>query len=580
MGLLKRVWWCLVFPVALVACAAGGGQTGHKVDIAAGHLEIAERPVLARHHGAVDLLYFNAKNELMLRPVSGTESLLGNDGAGANARRAYAMLHTDGDALYAVWWSKIAKEVEGIGKPGQKLVYARVSQDRGKTFGPAQRLNDGGGAFIPGVASSGLGDVYVMYTDERSGGKELGIYMNVSHDHGVTWKAKDIQINSTESIGMSLNPIMVADGERIYVAWMTRGVDNQFKLFVRQSNDRGEHWLDPVSALSSSRQPDAHKLVKIGNTLLLCWLDTGEVSCNRSTDQNQSWSESFAIENSTGAEGLLMETDPKGRVHLLVGKKPEGDMSRVNLFHAVAENAAEFSSLQRISGGTPHAASTILPVMAFGDDGSILVSWVDMRYARPVIAANYSKDGGVTWLPENVVLAGKKGQYHFFPTVAYAGNGIYRLAWQETSNRTEPTSVIGQREFVPGSPSVSMPRPDMERLKQRVNEFWNLRTEDKYEQIYDYMDPFFREANTRKGYIRSQGLVKYYSHRITAEPTLNGITASVPLAYASEVPEVFLQGKKVAVPKQEVEISHEWIWVDGDWFQVFRDFKNGSFLPQ
>lgn len=578
MEFLKRLFCVLVVPVLLMACASNGVQTVQVVDVIAGQLEISERSVLAQHHGTVDLLYFNAKSELLLRRADGSEFVLGEDGAGADARRAYGVLHADGDALYALWRPKLIKEVAGMGQPGEKMVYFRASQDKGKTFAPAQRLNEGGGAFNPVVASNGKGDVYVVYPDERNGGLEL--YMNVSHDHGVTWKEKDFKINGVESIGMSLNPSVVTDGSRVYVAWMTRGEDKQFKLFVRQSSDGGEHWADPVMALSSPNQPDSHRLVRTVDALLLCWLNQDAVRCSRSTDQNSSWSEGLVLDGSAGAEGILLETDHKGRAHVLVARKPEGDKARLNLFHAVADTGMEFSGLQRVSGGVPYAANTILPVLTLGDDDSVLVTWVDMRYARPVISANYSVDGGKSWLPDSLVLAAKKGHYHFFPTVAHVGKGQYSVAWQESSDRKNSTTVVGWRGFSIGSKGVSMPEPDVSRLIKRVDAFWNLRLKDKWDQVYDYMDPFFREANSRNGYVKSQGLVKYHGHRITGEPKVDGVFAQVPVAYESEVPEVFLQGKKIAVPRQEAEISHEWLWVDGDWYQVFRDIRNGSFLLQ
>lgn len=584
MKMFRRLSCVLAVPLLLVACAASGVHTeraaGVSNNMVAGLLEISERPVVAQHHGSVDVLYFNAKNELLLHRADGDEQVLGDDGAGTYARRAFAVLHTDGDATYVLWRPKLSKEVPGIGVPGDKLVYFRASLDRGKTFGPAHRLNEGGGAFTPVIASNGLGDVYVVYTDERMG-SEINLFMNQSHDRGASWEKEELRINGPESIGMSLNPSVVTDGRHVYVAWMTRGTDNQFKLFVRQSEDQGRSWLAPVAAHSSPMQPSFHKLVKINNALLLCWSNQDAVRCNRSLDNNQSWSGSVALEDSVGAEGILLEADAKGRAHLLVAKKPEGAKMRLNLYYSSTEDGVAFPTLQRISGGTPHAASTISPLLAFGDDDSVMVTWVDMRYARPVVAGNYSANGGKTWLADNVVLAATKGKHHMFPSMAYVGRGKYRIIWQESAVRTTPTTQIGSVEYGPSAKGVDMPKPDMERLKQRVNAFWSLRQEDnKWDQIYDYMDPFFREASSRKGYVRSQGLVKYYEHQISGEPKLNGIYAFVPLKYVSEVPEAMVFGKQLSVPKQEVEIEHEWMWIDGDWYQVFRDIKNGSFLPE
>lgn len=558
----------------IVACAPISVRNERLSEIRSGHFEIAEAVTTLRHDGAVEMLYFNPENRLVLRHPDGTELVL-SEGKEDDARLAYAVLHSDGKDLYALWRPKLIKAKEGLGGQGEKFVYVRVSQDDGKSFGPVQRLNQSGGAFAPVVASNGAGDVYVAYTDERNGG--LDLYLNLSHNRGASWKSEDFKLNDASSA--AFNPSVVTDGDRVYVSWMTRSFsDKQFKIMVRTSEDRGEHWLPPVAARSAPTQPATPMLAKIGKNLILCWADVDAVRCNRSVDHNTTWSGSSVIEDSEGAEGVFLSTDPRGRAHILVAKKPKDETTRLNLFHAVAEDGADFLSLQRLNGGVPYTASTILPVLAFGDDGSALAAWVDMRYLRPVIAGNYSADGGKTWLNEAVVLAGKKGLYHFFPTVSYAGNGKYRIAWQESANRGSPTSVVGTREYLPGSSSVQMPLPDVARLKERVDAFWSLREADKWDKVYDYMDPFFREANSRSNYVKTQGLVKYYEHRLAGEPQITGMSAAVPLAFVSEVPEIVMKGKPITVPKKELEIKQEWIWVDGDWYQVFRDLMNGSQL--
>ena len=110
----------------------------------------------------------------------------------------------------------------------------------------------------------------------------------------------------------------------------------------------------------------------------------------------------------------------------------------------------------------------------------------------------------------------------------------------------------------------------------RADEFWRLREKEQYGQLFDMMDPYFQEINTRKGYEKSQGSVVYHSHKLVGEPVIVANRARVGVSYDSEVPELMLQGKKVSVPRQEVEIQQEWVWVDGDWYQVFRDLFNSS----
>ena len=547
------------------------------VEIRAGGLEFGEAITSTRHANAVDLLYFNPENQLVMRRADGSEQVLNQDAPG-DSRRANAVLHSDGQALYALWRPKLIKPVDGLGQTGAKLVYFRASLDDGKTFGPVQRLNQQGGAFQPFIASSGKGDVYVAWTDERNGSSNIDIYLNASNDRGANWKKQDFKLNGAEST-VALNPSVVADGENAHVSWMTIDKDKQFKIFVRSTHDRGQSWLAPVAVNVAMEQPTSPSLVKTSTGLLMCWGVADIVRCSSSTDHGKTWSNSAVVADSKGMAGLVLASDPKGKAHLLIAKKTEEEKSAVNLFHAASSGAAEFGPVQRLSGGLPFKSSTVYPAIKFGDDSSVLVTWMDMRYIRSVVAANYSADGGKTWLANDVVLAGKKGMFNYYPTASYAGGGKYAVAWQETANRSEAKTVIGQMTYKPGSSGVAMAPPDAARLKTRADEFWTLREKEQYGAIFDMMDPYFKEINTRKGYEKSQGSVTYHAHRVVGEPMVTGNSATIKVAYDSEVPELMLKGKKISVPRQEVEIEQEWVWVDGDWFQVFRDLFGGSAIP-
>lgn len=573
---LKLLLTLLGASIMLAACTAATVRTEASGEIKGGRLELSDAPTLIRHGNEVMISYYEASGRLMLRHPDGAELALNGDEL-KDARSSFNVLHSDGEGLYALWRPKLTKAVEGVGGPGDKLVYFRASLDGGKNFGPIHRLNQKGGAFKPFIASSGKGDLYVAYTDERNSGSDIDIYLNVSHDRGSSWKKEDIQLDGSES-RMSFNPSVVADGDRVYVSWMTKTYAKEFKIFVRASADRGETWQAPVAAHVSLDQPATPALIKTGKGLLLCWGDVDAVRCASSADHAKSWSNSVAVEDSKGAAGLIVAADPKGHAHLLIAQKPEQEKARVNLFHVRSADGRVFSKPRRLNGGTPYMASTILPTLDFGDDGSVLATWVDMRYLRPVIAANYSHDGGNTWLGQDVVLGARKGMWNFFPAVAYGGSGKYSIAWQESANRSDPTSLIAKIEYRPGSTGVAMPKPDVARLKERADTFWRLREEGKWEQVYELLDPFFREGSSASVYAKSQGAVKYHGHELVGEPEIDGVRATVQVSYDSEVPELMLKGKKVSVPRTTVQIPQEWIWVDGEWYHVFRDLFGGSTL--
>lgn len=560
----------------LTACAPFGAvKRDEPQGIKTGLLDIELTPMLERQGDAVQMLYFNPERSLVLRQADGHELLL-DDASSNTAQLSSAVLHSDGQSLYALWRPKLIKDVDGLGVTGSKFIYFRASQDGGKSFSPVQRLNREGGAFKPRIASSGTANLYVAWTDERNSGRGQDIYVNASSDRGASWK-EDVRMSGAEST-VSVDPSVVADGQRAYVSWMTRAPSGEFKIFVRSTEDGGANWLPPVAANVSVAQPATARLVKAGQGLLLCWGERDAVRCKRSLDHAKSWSDSVVLPDSEGAAGLFMQTDRQNRAHLLIVRKPDDETAKINLFHVLSEDGSVFSAPHRLNGGEAFKSSTIMPVMSFGDDHSMLAAWLDMRYARPVIAANYSADGGKTWLPDSVVLAGRTGVVTVFPTISYAGHGRYAAAWQEAAKRGSSSTLIAQTEYRPGMAGIAMPKPDMARLKQRADAFWRLREQDKWGEVYKLLDPYFQEGMPENAYVRSQGNVKYHSHRLVGEPKLDGNLAKVGVAYESEVPELMLKGKPVNVPKNEVEILQDWVWVDGDWYQVYRDLMGTSSL--
>lgn len=574
--LIKLSGW-IGAALLLTACASTTVKERENQQVKSGILELANAPVLAAHGAHVSMLYFSENNALIYRRDNGTELTLSGE-KDAKAQLTEATLHSDGAGLYAVWRPKLSAAIDGVGVPGDKLLYFRASLDNGQTFGPLHRLNRKGGAFKPFVQSNGEGDLYVTWTDERNSSSNIDVYFTVSHDRGTTWTAEDIKINGAES-KMSIEPTLVADKTNVHVSWMTRTEAGEFKIFVRSSMDRGQTWLEPVPVSVSTIQPASPKMVKTSTGLLLCWVESRTVRCSQSMDRGKSWGGGEIVTGTEGTGRFELQADRQGRAHLLMLMRPDSEReTRSNLFHMMQEGDGKFSTLQRLNGGEPFKRTTLLPSLTFGDDGSALAVWVDMRYMRPFIAANYSKDAGKNWLENDIFLAGKLRQFHFFPVVSYAGYGNYTVAWQETPSRTVLSSDISISGFKPGDTGVSIRPPDLARLKERVDRFWALREQDKWAEVYDLMDPYFREINNRSNYVKSQGNVKYYSHRITGEATLAGVIATIPVAYESEVPEFMLRGKPITVPRVEVEIPHEWVWVDGDWYQVFRDTFGGPAL--
>jgi len=92
------------------------------------------------------------------------------------------------------------------------------------------------------------------------------------------------------------------------------------------------------------------------------------------------------------------------------------------------------------------------------------------------------------------------------------------------------------------------------------------------------MDPIFRSRVTREAYIGSQGTVKYHEFQLQKVAVTERI-AQATVSYTYEVPRIEVApGRVQSVPKRADPTTQEWIFVDGDWYLVFKDLMNQPFF--
>jgi hypothetical protein len=85
------------------------------------------------------------------------------------------------------------------------------------------------------------------------------------------------------------------------------------------------------------------------------------------------------------------------------------------------------------------------------------------------------------------------------------------------------------------------------------------------------MDPFMRHNTKKNAYILSQGSVIYHEYELLSSERVGVSQVRVKVKFSSEVPEMFYGGRKYAVPKKETEATQDWVWVDGNWYLLFKD---------
>ena len=515
------------------------------------------------------------KEKLIFRKLkSGEEQVLNlEDPAGAKSN--FAVLSTDGNNVYAAWRPKLFADAPGLGLAGDKFIYIKASHDGGSTFGASKRISSEGGTFIPVMASADGKYVYVTWVDERNGA-QFDLYVNASQDGGKTWATSETRLDHGDNRISSIDPKIVAEGSNAWVTWVEG--ESPVAVYARATKDGGLSWGKKVLVTNPTLPPIRPTLLRTKGKLFAYWYSSQGVAGASSSDDGVSWTAIPLVPDTDGAIDLAVTTDAKGTVHMAVGRKPT-DSSRENMFYLRAEDGVTFSPPVRVNSGLPFDTTATLPEISVDATGAVLVVWQDQRYFRASINANMSKDNGQTWQKEDFSLNDKAGTvFAIYPrTAALAGS--FSIGWTEfdttafNSGRTVNRLLDSSQKL----PEASGASPNEERLKQRFAEYWNARIAADLGKAYTFMDPMFRDRNKKESFVANQATFKYYSANADSF-AVTGNRGKVTLNYQFELPEIMLGGKTINVPKTTEKTEQDWIWIDGDWYLVYKNIMGKDLL--
>lgn len=578
--------------VLLSGCASVQRESAVQagIDLQPGLLTPINSPAIGMFQSDLYMLWYNARGQLLFK-YRGQEQIV-SEGSPAGAALSHIVHYSDDHGIYIFWRPKLSKEIEGAGSPGDKLLYFRASYN-GQIFDKIHRLNQKGGAFLPKMAGNGRGDLYTVWTDERASIK-YDLYLNVSHDYGRSWKDEDIRIDTGEpGETLSIDPTIAAERDNVWIAWTENLTSNEagfkpdvsYSMMFRGSLDKGETWDAPVVISREKEGPTGLSLIKMpavrGNRLVFYWHNQYEFRGAYSEDGGRTWTMFAPVSGFSDASELMISQDPSGKVHIVAGVRPDKN-NKEDLFSAFSDDGVHFSNPVRLDTNTPHMSTSTGPQIATDENGNVLVVWHDFRNFRSEIYLNYSADGGKSWLKEDQGLRVKGVRHSYNPRIVADGHGGFNLLYLGYHDDKREQGKLFTENIVAGKPgggTKSIAPPDEARLWERVAQFWDSRAQADWGKAYDLMDPYYRNITTREYYIANQLKTIYHAFEIKkADVTEN--KAAVKIKYTVEVPKIVTQsGQTVSVPKREEEIQQGWIWVDGDWFCVFKDVMGGTLVP-
>jgi hypothetical protein len=280
----------------------------------------------------------------------------------------------------------------------------------------------------PWVSIAPNGDVYQMtiaYDDPKATDSLNAMLVSKSTDGGITWNAPStLIVDSTANFFNDKNSI-TADPEMpgyVYAVWQRELVheetdesgDVEVAMFTR-STDGGQTWETPRAIVEAPGQSATGNIVVVlpsGDLVDVFALNaqlgsktSSDLKAIRSADKGLSWSEP-------------VEISPMNTVDLV-------DPLTTFTIRPTPDNIAGVA----VDSGS----------------GVVYTAWTSGRFSdgkTSDIAISSSSDGGVTWTPPTKVNDTPNGKLAFVPTVAVLGNGSVGVSYYDLrNNRPESTGI-------------------------------------------------------------------------------------------------------------------------------------------
>ena len=482
----------------------------------------------------------------------------------------------DGNVL-ALWLETITNE-----KSERDLsTWVRASRNGGREFSDAVKLGREH-AYVSHaeVTVTAGGEIWIVTLEWDKETQRPELRLNRWNEAGIS----STLLAQGEDKARWTDPRIVTRDERAWIVWAeakTRGGAVQ----MLESGDAGQTWSRRDTVVEA-QQLVGLQLLRSKDRLLVTWMGASNAVQGRArADGVGAWVEVAGLP--TRDDGLIggykATAAPDGAVHVLYTlRREQGDQHA--LYYRRSDDGLSFGAAQRLNTSTPeHVSTADVPVLSFDASGKqVLAAWLDLRHFRSAIYANYSSDGGRSWLAQDFAVNPQPGaRMALFPSAASLGGSRFALAWTESPDtlRKETATVVTVLDA--SATTAVAPMPDPERLKGRVSAYWQARVDSNTAATLPLYDPFYRERTTAEGHIAARERFKVLIHGFEVGETSEITPAryTVKVRFEHEVKPFDLpDGRKAEVPRGWVETDQEWIWIDGDWHVVDLDLMRKPVL--
>ncbi|MFZ1343728.1 hypothetical protein [Thiothrix eikelboomii] len=507
-------------------------------------------------------------------------------------------LHYDGKTLYAIWWAIDAQKA--------KTLKVRTSNDGGITFSPVSTINTETGVLADiSFASNGQGAIAIAYTDERRPG--YGVYLNYSTDSGKTWASQDSRIDTpvvTEAMKAQNNqdPATFANspklsylGDKLIVIWqqldMTEMGQSMLRIVSKSSSDYGKTWgaesnlftapnMQPVELTTFSNANEIYAFAMLNEQDKKGFF--GFYNTTASADQ---WAEvdpaSLEVDFSKRLFSWIKGTFSGDNLVLAFISEPnEGGSGKVHAATATLSTKTHqwLGPIKLLDADKGHDLSKSTYPNIINTGKELLLVWEDYRSIVPSLYASVSKDHGQTWLSTSFPLTTPGLSVAKDPKLYLGKDKLWLTYFMVELNGKNPSGTRVYQELVKDSngqfllPDIKSELPDSDELKERlierVNKFWALREERKWEETWNYMEPVYRERFDKAQWLAQQGKLSF-SKAVVDESTIDiknnfaVLDANVEVSVNQQVAK---EGLLESAPPNQQKVEMKWGWFYDDWY--------------
>jgi hypothetical protein len=325
----------------------------------------------------------------------------------------YGQVAAWNSSVYVIWQDSVSGRNYDI--------FIKKSVDNGTSFGSDINLsNNPGFSEHPQLSVYGS-NVYAVWADNSPGNRE--ILFSRSVDSGSDFEAVQNLSNDNSD---SHNQEIAAFGDKVYVTWLDRDIEDNTRILLRASSDGGATFGQTIEISSVADIGSYPKITAYGDDVYVAWnligrgMDEG-LYFAKSSDGGSSFGNATKLDDTPGEPQVAAYN---GTVYVISGGLDPIEVNGLHLFKS-SDSGETFSDPVQIDAGGEFVNPTNVEVAAVSEDEAYVAGQVFVGGNEEIILLPISGDNTT-----GTVNLSKNAKISECPSIAIAGDNIY-VVWED-----------------------------------------------------------------------------------------------------------------------------------------------------